>query len=231
MPTLHLIPTPIAEQQQAYIDSALHDIICSIKVWCVEELRTARRFLKAVERTIDIDSLTFYVVNEHGSKELSNIAKHFAAGSDVGLLSEAGCPAVADPGEDVVAMAHDMKITVMPYVGPSSLMMALMGSGLNGNHFSYHAYLPAKNPERTKAIRMLADIAHSTGASQMFIEAPYRNNHVLQEIIATCAGTMRVCVACDIMLPTQYLLTQTVAEWKRTTVDLHKRPTVFVLGI
>jgi 16S rRNA (cytidine1402-2'-O)-methyltransferase len=229
--TLHLIPTPIAEAQTQYIDASLRDVIIAIKVWCVEELRTARRFLKLVDRNINIDELTFYVVNEHGSAEIQKCIKHLLSGQDVGLLSEAGCPAIADPGSELVAAAQMKSITVMPYVGPSSLLLALMGSGLNGNKFSYNAYVPAKNPDRIAAIRKLCEAVRNTEASQIFIEAPYRNDALMQDIVQHAPPQMKLSVACDLQTAQQFLQTKTIAEWKHDMPKLHKKPTVFILGL
>jgi 16S rRNA (cytidine1402-2'-O)-methyltransferase len=227
---LHLIPTPIAEGKLSFVDDHLKQLITNIKIWCVEELRTARRFLKAVNREIDIDACTFYVVNEHGSDLLEEVTKHMLAKAEIGLLTEAGLPAIADPGSNVVALAHKHKLQVVPYIGPSSLMMALMASGCNGNQFAYNGYLPAKNPDRINAIKKLANQVQGNGSTQIFIEAPYRNNQMLQDLITHLPGHMQLCIACNLMCDDEIIISKAASQWKFVQVDLHKKPTVFVVG-
>jgi 16S rRNA (cytidine1402-2'-O)-methyltransferase len=227
---LHLIPTPIAEGKLSFVDEHLKQLISGIKIWCVEELRTARRFLKAVNKEIDIDACTFYLVNEHGSKTLEEIIPQMVAKAEIGLLTEAGLPAVADPGSDVVRLAHKHKLNVVPYVGPSSLMMALMASGCNGNQFSYLGYLPAKNPDRMNTIKKLANQVQGNGSTQIFIEAPYRNNHLLQDLITHLPPHLHLCIACNLMCPDEIIISKPASQWKFVQIDLHKKPTVFIVG-
>ncbi len=227
---LHLIPTPIAENNLLYVHPQMHQTITSIKIWCVEELRTARRFLKAVNREINIDELTFFVVNKQQLVDEEKIAKYLQSKQDVGLLSEAGCPAVADPGSSVVALAHKHKVPVMPHVGPNSILLALMGSGMNGQRFQFLGYIPIKNPERTAQIKALEAESAAKRCTQIFIETPYRNLSLLEELIKHCNPQTRLCVAANLQMENQIIVSQTIAKWRQQPeLPIHKIPTVFCL--
>jgi 16S rRNA (cytidine1402-2'-O)-methyltransferase len=229
MPTLHLIPTPLAPESTHTILPYLHPIIKSLKVWCVEDLRTARRFLKSIDKAIDIDSLTFYVVNEHEKNDIEKVRVHFLKGEDVGLLSDAGCPAVADPGSDLVWAAQTMGVKIMPHIGPNSILLALMASGFNGQAFTFNGYLPVKNPERGKALQAIEQKSINQNCTQIFIETPYRNNQMLEDIIKNCDNETRLCIAVDINAPTQQILSTTIGNWKHKKIDFNKRPAVFLI--
>lgn len=195
----------------------------------MEELRTARRVLSRYGLRGHIDELEFHVLNEHTSPQEVEAMLSLFDGQDVGLLSEAGLPAVADPGAALVALCHRHGIQVVPLVGPSSLMLALMASGLNGQSFAFRGYIPAKTEERRSAIKGLEKQSRSLSQSQILIETPYRNDALLADLLRELAPETRLCVAADLTLPTQYIRTDTVAGWRKTPVTVGKRPCVFIL--
>lgn len=195
----------------------------------MEELRTARRVLSRYGLRGHIDELEFHVLNEHTSPQEVEAMLSLFDGQDVGLLSEAGLPAVADPGASLVALCHRHGIRVVPLVGPSSLMLALMASGLNGQSFAFRGYIPAKTEERRSAIKGLEKQSRSLSQSQILIETPYRNDALLADLLRELAPETRLCVAADLTLPTQYIRTDTVAGWRKTPVTVGKRPCVFIL--
>ena len=230
---LYLIPvtlgdTPIAQVLPAYNK----EIILQIRHFIVEDVRSARRFLKKVDREIDIDALTFYTLNKHTSPEdISGYLKPLAAGESMGVISEAGCPAVADPGADVVAIAQRKNLKVVPLVGPSSIIMSVMGSGFNGQSFAFHGYLPIDGGERAKTLKHLEARAYAEHQTQLFIETPYRNLKMFDDILRTCRPQTRLCIACDITSNNEYIHTATIAEWRKIGVpDINKRPTIFIIG-
>jgi len=195
----------------------------------VEELRTARRFLSRYGLRGHIDELDFHVLNEHTTPAEVEAMLPLFDGQDVGLMSEAGLPAVADPGAALVALCHRHGIEVVPLVGPSSLMLALMGSGLNGQSFAFRGYIPAKTDERRAALRELEKQSRSLNQSQILIETPYRNDALFADLLQGLSPATRLCVAADLTLPTQFLRTRTVAEWRKAPVTIGKRPCVFIL--
>lgn len=204
--------------------------IREVKFFVVEELRTARRFLKSCDRSIDIDSLQFNVLNEHTSPtEVEAMLAPALAGNDIGVISEAGCPAVADPGADLVAAAQRKGIEVVPLVGPSSILLALMASGFNGQSFTFEGYLPIDGGRRSEAInRIIAGARrHHT---HIFIETPYRNNRLLGELASKLPGDMLMCVAADITGPTQSIRTMPAKAWKTAEYNYDKRPAIFLVG-
>ncbi|MBR1631203.1 MAG: SAM-dependent methyltransferase [Paludibacteraceae bacterium] len=233
MASIYLIPNTLGEcDLNTVLPQAHFQLIASIRYFIVEDVRTARRFLKKVDRQIDIDSLTFYTLNRH--TDLTQIAHYLTPieqGQDVGIISEAGCPAVADPGAEIVRIAQQRGFDVIPLVGPSSVLLALMGSGFNGQNFAFNGYLPIEQAERQKRIRQLEQRALQEHQSQIFIETPYRNMQLFADLLQTCRQQTMLCVACDLTLQTQYLRTLTVGQWKhqQTLPDLNKRPTVFVI--
>jgi len=231
---LILFPVPIgAEDIHVSLPSANLDLLNTCHTFIVEELRTARRFLKKVGYAHAIDDTTFYVLNEHTSEvDTAHYLDAALRGEHVGLLSEAGLPCVADPGMMVTRQAQRLGIEIMPLVGPSSLMLALMASGLNGQSFAFNGYLPVDKHERVQAIRKLEVRAQKEHQTQLFIEAPYRNNQMLESLSMALMPDTRICVACDITLPTQYIRTFSARQWQkeREKVDLHKRNTVFLIG-
>jgi len=202
---------------------------CGLHCFVVEELRTARRFLSAYGLRGRIDALDFHVLNEHTAPEEVEALLPLFEGQDVGLMSEAGLPAVADPGAALVALCHRHGIDVVPLVGPSSLLLALMASGLNGQSFAFRGYIPAKSEERRTALRELEKHSRALKQSQILIETPYRNDALLSDMLQTLSPATRLCVAADLTLPTQTIATKTVADWRRCTVPVGKRPCVFIL--
>ncbi len=231
MRTLYLIPTSLGECSFDKILPANNtEIVSNLKHFIVEDVRTARRFLKKTNQAIDIDSLTFYILNQHTTpEELSDFLRPMYEGNDMGVLSEAGCPAIADPGADVVAIAQKNNFTVVPLVGPSSILLSLMASGFNGQSFAFVGYLPIQPGERAKALKKLESRAYSENQSQIFIETPYRNMKMLEEILQTCQPNTHLCIAVDITLETEFIKTKTVKEWKTKLPDLSKRPCIFLI--
>ena len=228
---LYLIPTPLGDYDPALVLPApVFEVISTLKTFVVEEVRTARRFLSAAGLKGHIGELEFHELNEHTAPaEVDAFAMLFADGNNVGLLSEAGLPAVADPGALLVALCHREGIEVVPLTGPSSLMMALMASGLNGQSFAFNGYLPVKPEERRSALKNLEKRSSQLRQSQIFIETPYRNDSLLSDILATCGGHTKVCVAADITLESAYIKTRTVEQWKREVPVIGKRPCVFII--
>jgi len=231
MPKLYLVPTSLGETDfNSILPAQNTEIVTALRHFIVEDVRTARRFLKKANPAIDIDLLSFYVLNQHTSpEELSGFLKPMFDGNDMGVLSEAGCPAIADPGADVVAIAQRNNFTVVPLVGPSSILLALMASGFNGQSFAFVGYLPIQPAERAKTLRKLEGRAYSENQSQVFIETPYRNMKMLEEILQTCQPATRLCIATDITLSTEFIKTKSVKDWKSQLPDLNKRPCIFLI--
>ncbi|MBP5547806.1 MAG: SAM-dependent methyltransferase [Bacteroidales bacterium] len=231
---LILFPVPIgADDISVSLPPYNFELLCGCRTFIVEEIRTARRFLKHAGYPHDINDVIFHVLNEHTSEqEIVHYLDVAEMGENIGLLSEAGLPCIADPGALVTRLAQSKRIEVVPLVGPSSLMLALMASGLNGQHFEFHGYLPVDRSQRASAIRALESSALKTGKTQIFIEAPYRNNQMLQSLVETCHPNTMICVACDLTLPTQTIRTLSSAQWQRQreAMNLHKRNTVFLIG-
>lgn len=229
--TLYLLPTPLSDGELGDVLPAKElEVIASLDCFVVEELRTARRFLSAAGKRGQVESLELHELNEHTSpEELSKLAAIFEGGRSVGLLSEAGLPAVADPGAGLVEICHQKGIRVVPLVGPSSLMMALMSSGLNGQSFAFRGYLPAKTPERRKALQDIEKLSARLHQSQIFIETPYRNDAMLADILECCNGNTRLCIAVNITAPDEMIRTRSVAQWKKDLPAIGKRPCVFIL--
>ncbi len=228
---LYLIPTPLGEGNPAgVLPASVLEVIPGLHCFVVEELRTARRFLSAAGLKGKIDTLEFHELNEHTRPaDVEAYARLFEDGRSVGLLSEAGLPAVADPGALLVALCHRRGIEVVPLVGPSSLMLALMASGLNGQSFAFVGYIPAKTEERRAALRALEKRSSAQHQTQILIETPYRNDSLLADMLGVLNAHTRLCIAADLTCPDQFIRTRTVAEWKEKPVTIGKRPCVFVL--
>ena len=229
---LYLIPTILGEgTQEGTLPPSISKAIQEIDVFIVENLRTARRHIKQLDREKNIDATTFYSYGKHDTLNLEqDFLPHILSGQDVGLLSEAGLPCVADPGSEIVAYAHDFQIDVVPFVGPSSILLALMASGLNGQNFAFTGYLPIDKSERTKTIRQLEKLIKKTGQTQIFMETPYRNNQLIEALLKTCSNNTKLCIASDITLSTENIKTQTIDEWKQTDINIHKKPAIFLIG-
>ena len=229
---LYLIPSPLGEGAThsipAYVLAQLHRLDFII----AERGKTARAFMRATQPTKPFSEITFFELNKHTApEELQDFIAPLENGSDVGLLSEAGCPGVADPGATMVELAHKKEIEVVPMVGPSSLLLALMASGMNGQSFCFHGYLPPKKPKLNKALLKLEQMAYRHRQTQLFIETPYRNNPLLAEALNTLHAETKFCIATELTLKNQSVLTKTIADWKKSGVpDIHKKPTVFLIG-
>ena len=229
---LYLLPVTLGDTA---IDKALPaynaGIIREIKHFIVEDVRSARRFLKKVDREIDIDTLSFYPLNKHTSPEdISGYLNPLAEGHSMGVISEAGCPAVADPGADVVAIAQRRNLKVVPLVGPSCIILSVMASGFNGQSFAFHGYLPIEPNERSKRLKELEGRIYSEHQTQLFIETPYRNHKMLDDILKACRPQTKLCIAANITCEGEYIKTRTVKEWKGTALpDLSKIPCIFLL--
>ena len=230
---IYMLPCPISEgNPYDVLPEANRAVMAGLDYFIVENVRTARRFLSAAKIGRPIEELEFAECNEHTTAlEIEPLLRPILEGRSAGIISEAGLPGVADPGADVVALAQKKGIEVIPLVGPSSILMALMASGQNGQSFAFNGYLPIKPAERAKALRNFERRAQVEGQSQIFIEAPYRNEKLLGDMLATLSGTTRVTVAVDITSPTQIIRTLSVEQWRKTPLpDMHKRPTIFIIG-
>jgi 16S rRNA (cytidine1402-2'-O)-methyltransferase len=229
--TLYLIPVVMAEgAENKSLTPYLQETINQIKEYIVENEKTARRCLKEAGLKTPQSEL---IIHDYGKHQRGgSIAEYFEgleAGNDVGLMSEAGCPAVADPGADLVAEAHKRNIKVVPLVGPSSILLAIMGSGFNGQSFSFHGYLPIDKMARIKKIKDLEGFSERFKQTQLFIETPFRNNPMLNDILASCNNDTKLCIACNLTAEDELIQTKTIAEWKKNQPDLHKKPTIFLL--
>jgi 16S rRNA (cytidine1402-2'-O)-methyltransferase len=229
---LYLVPNTLGNPDTATtIPEGIRTKIREIRVFIVENIRNARRYLKLLDREIHIDSLLFHELNEHTpEEEIPGFLEEALQGSDTAIITEAGVPGVADPGAVVVRLAHEKGIRVIPLTGPSSILLALMASGLNGQSFTFHGYLPVKRPERIRKIRELDTVVRQTGSTQVCIEAPYRNDALFSDILDACSPETLVCVAVDLTLESESVLTRTVKDWRKKRPVLHKRPAIFLLG-
>ena len=231
-PVLYLIPTPLGAADTPCLLPHEQAEITGLTDFVVEAEKTARAHLKHLGVTTPIRELNLHTLNEHTDpKTLPELLAPLQAGRSMGIVSEAGCPAVADPGAQLVALAHEHGFEVRPLVGPSSLLLALMASGANRQNFAFKGYLPTDKQERAAALKALEQRALQHNETQLFIETPYRNDALLADAVATLNLTTRLCIACDLTLPTQTIISQTVARWRQsgTLPNLKKRPTIFVL--
>ncbi len=226
---VYLIPVPIAADQLHTVPQSVKEVCSSLHFFYVENTRTARRYLKAIDPDVAIDMLQFEEVSNRHKPDLTIFKQWLEQGHSVGIMSEAGCPGVADPGSDLVAKAQEWNYKVIPLVGPSSILLALMGSGFNGQGFRFAGYLPVKEPMRSKAIKDLETLSAQNNETQIFIETPYRNNQLLQEIIKHCKANTRLCIAADLTSDNEFLKTLPLASWKQKSPELHKRPVIFLL--
>ncbi|HWW38615.1 SAM-dependent methyltransferase [Pedobacter sp.] len=229
--TLYLVPVPLAEQaaSKSFMPFVV-DTINAIDTYIVENEKTARKFLKEAGLKRPQSELIIHDYGKHKrSSSLAPFFKELMSGKDVGLMSEAGCPGVADPGADVVAEAHRRGIKVVPLVGPNSILLALMASGFNGQSFTFHGYLPIDKVQRGKRIKELEQLAQKYQQTQLFIETPFRNNQLLEDVLKNAMPQTLLCVACNLTGEDEYIKTQSVAFWKKERIDLHKKPAIFLL--
>lgn len=228
--TLYLIPAPLGEGQLNVIPDYLKETVFSLKHFIVEREKTARHYLKDLGYPHPISDLVLFPLNEHTPvEEWQQFLEPLKQGFNMGILSEAGCPGVADPGAVIVAMAHQQNITVVPFVGPSSILLALMASGMNGQGFTFHGYLPVKEQERRATLIQLDAQSAKGGYTQIFIEAPYRNNQLLRDIVSVCKPETKLCIAVDLTMPSEKLKTKPIKNWKGTLPGINKKPAVFLL--
>ena len=228
---LYLIPSTIGESPIDYVIPTYNkEVINNINIFIVEEIRTARRFLKKAGLIKPIDNLSFFVLNEHSKpEEIDNYLDSIQKGENIGLLSEAGVPCIADPGADIVRIAQQKNIEVVPLVGPSSILLALMASGFNGQQFAFLGYLPVDKNLRINKIKEIERSVFQKNETQIFIETPYRNNQLIESLLQTCRNDTLLCIATDITLESAFIKTKTIATWKKSVPDFHKKTTVFLL--
>ncbi len=229
---LILIPTTLGDENPYNVlPSDIKPVITSIKYFLVEDERTARRFLKKIDKDIVIDNLIFHEINKRTRyTDMVEFLSVTETGEDVGVISEAGCPGIADPGSDAVRVAHQKGIQVKPFVGPSSILLSLMASGLNGQNFAFSGYIPVKHPARGKAIKHLEHRVFYEDQTQIFIETPYRNNNLINDLVRSLDEKTMLCIACDLTLETEFIKTMNIREWKKNIPDLNKRPAIFLIG-
>jgi len=229
---LILIPTVIGENTaQDTLPSVIFDTIKHTNIYIVENIRSARRFIKKIYAEKNIEETIFYAYGKHDSINYEqDLLLHILAGEDVGLISEAGVPSVADPGSKIVEYAHNFNITVTPLVGPSSILLALMASGMNGQNFAFNGYLPIESKERANKVKQLEKLAHTHKQTQIFMETPYRNNQLLEVILKTCRSQSKLCIASNITTDKESILTKTISEWKTIKIDINKQPSIFLLS-
>lgn len=229
---LFLIPTTLGESSaEMVIPAGVLAKSRTLTYFIAENDRTARRYLKSIGTEIPLDDLQFYILNKHTSPdELAAFLKPLKAGTDMGLISEAGLPAIADPGAAIVALCHQENIPVVPSSGPSSIILALIASGFNGQQFVFHGYLPIDRKDRTHKLRLLERDARQ-GATQIFMETPFRNDKLLENVFEACGAETELCIATDITLSTEQISTRKISAWKKKPPRLHKRPCVFLIGM
>ncbi|WP_165043356.1 SAM-dependent methyltransferase [Dysgonomonas sp. ZJ709] len=230
-PSLFLIPVTLGETTiERVLPSYNKEIILQTKHFIVENIRTARRFLKKVDASIDIDELTFYELNKHTNLEqIETYLTPISKGFHIGIISEAGCPAIADPGSDIVAIAQRKNYNVIPLIGPSSILLSLMASGFNGQSFAFQGYLPVDSGERVKKIKQLEHRILNEDQTQIFIETPYRNLKIVEDLIKNCPSSLKLCIAMNITCEDEYIKTLPVKEWSKKLPDMAKKPCIFLL--
>jgi len=226
--TVYLIPSVLHDEGLQSIPPYITDAVKKCDVFFVENERTARRYFKQLWREMVIDDYEWYVVNEKETP-VETFRQKIRENKTIGIVSEAGCPGVADPGQQLISIAQQMNVEVKPLVGPNSILLALMASGMNGQQFQFAGYLPVKEPERSKAIKELEAESTRKDCTQIFIETPYRNNQLIETIFKTAKPSTQFCIAADITGPTEWIKTKTIAEWKNNIPDIHKRPAIFLL--
>jgi len=226
--TVYLIPSLLHEEGLRSIPFYITGIVKQCQVLFVENERTARRYLKTLAKEIVIDNYEWFTmaVDDDTAK---TFRKKINEGKTIGIISEAGCPGIADPGQQLAEIAHEMNVEVKPLVGPNSILLALMASGMNGQQFKFNGYLPIKNPERNNAIKELESESAKKNCTQIFIETPYRNNQLLDALLASCQPSTKICLAADLTSDKEFIKTKTVNDWKKDKPDIHKRPAIFLL--
>ena len=230
--TLYMVPVTLGDDNLSYVIPAdVMQLVQNLEYFVVENEKSARRFLGSVKTHKPVRELNFQLLNEHSAeKDLPALIAPLLAGHNVGMLSEAGCPGIADPGALLATLAHKKNIRVTPLVGPSSILLGLMASGFNGQQFTFLGYLPSDKAARVNKLKEIEKQSQCLNETQIFIETPYRNQHMLEDILASCAANTKLCIAKNVSLETEFVVSKTIAEWKKTELpDLHKQPTVFLL--
>jgi 16S rRNA (cytidine1402-2'-O)-methyltransferase len=228
-PTIYLIPSVLEESATETIAPYIIDAVKKCQVIFAENERTARRFLKSVCKEIVIDEYEWFTIHKAEHEVINAFKQKITAGKNIAIISEAGCPGIADPGQILIAAAQQMNAVVKPLVGPSSILLALMASGMNGQQFEFVGYLPIDNLERNKAITALESSSQKKNSTQIFIETPYRNNQLIENLLKTCKPSTRLCIAAELTGPNEFVKTKSVADWKKEKTDLHKKPVIFLL--
>jgi 16S rRNA (cytidine1402-2'-O)-methyltransferase len=227
--TLFLIPVPIAESAIQTLTPEVLMVSSRLQYYVAENARTARRVLRSWHPDLVLESIQISEIDKHNGPDIALLRKWLKEGKEVGMMSEAGCPAVADPGSEIVALAHSIGATVKPLTGPSSMLLALMASGLNGQSFAFWGYLPIKEPARSTRIKALEAISKKEGQTQLFIETPYRNEALMADLLRHCSATTRICIAQNLTSSTEKILTKTVSEWRNEPIAFEKSPVVFLM--
>jgi len=228
-PIVYLIPSVLEETAIETIPSYIINAVKDCAVIFAENERTARRFLKSICKEIVIDDYEWHAIHKVEEEQLNVFKQKIREGKNIGIISEAGCPGIADPGQILVAAAQEMDAAVKPLVGPSSILLALMASGMNGQQFEFLGYLPIDNAERMKSITALELTSQKKQSTQIFIETPYRNNQLIETLLKTCKPSTRLCIAAELTGANEFIKTKTIAEWKKEKLDLHKKPAIFLL--
>ncbi len=229
MSTIYLVPSVLDETATHTIPAYIIDAVKDCQVIFAENERTARRFLKSINRDIVIDDYEWFTIHKAEEEQKSSFQLKIQEGKNIAIISEAGCPGIADPGQVLVEVAQQMNATVKPLVGPSSILLALMASGMNGQQFEFVGYLPIDSNARVKQIKDLELNSQKKKSTQIFIETPYRNNQLLDSLLKTCQPATRICIAAELTGPNEFIKSRTVAEWKKEKTDLHKKPVIFLL--
>jgi 16S rRNA (cytidine1402-2'-O)-methyltransferase len=227
--TVYLIPTFLDEDGFNVLPDYLLDAVKETEVYFVENERSARRYLKKLWRDMDIDSYQWFTIHKSEENVKQEVLRQIKLGKQIAILSEAGCPGIADPGQILVAVAQEAGIQVKPLVGPNSMLLALMGSGMNGQHFQFHGYLPIETGERIKRLKELESVSRKEGSAQIFIETPYRNNVLVESILKACSHTTRLCIAVNLTGKSESVQTRTIEAWKKNVPEINKQPAIFIL--
>ena len=226
---VYLIPCVLDESATETIPNYVINAVKNCQVIFAENERTARRFFKSICKEIVIDDYEWFTIHKAENEVLNTFRKKIKEGKNIGIISEAGCPGIADPGQILIAAAQEMNATIRPLVGPSSILLALMASGMNGQQFEFIGYLPIDNLERNKALTVMEAASRRKNSTQIFIETPYRNNQLVEALLKTCNPTTTLCIAADLTGPREIIKTKTIAEWKKEKTDFHKKPVIFLL--
>lgn len=227
--TVYLIPTFLHEDALEVLPAYLLDVVKNCSVFFVENEKSARRYLKKLWREMVIDDQQWFAIHKVETEVQQAFKQLLLQGKNIAIISDAGCPGVADPGQILVNVAQQNGAVVKPLVGPSSILLALMASGMNGQQFQFNGYLPIDNLDRKNAIKNLENYSAKNNCTQIFIETPYRNNQLIKEMLAACKDTTQLCIAVDITAPSEFIKTKTIAQWKKESVDIHKRLAIFLL--